>query len=400
MSTIVMSVNAGSTSLKFQVFKMPEETVLAGGNVERIGLEESIIGIKVNGEKIEEKAHIENHGVAVHMLMDKLLELKVVEKLTDIDAIGHRIVQGGRYFDKSVKVDEDVVKKVDELAELAPLHNPAALVGYEAFHAVLPDCSHTFVFDTAFFQTMPDENKIFPIPYEYYEKDNIRRYGAHGTSHMYLTHRLAEIQGKNVEDMNIITCHLGGGASIASVKNGKAFKISMGFTPLGGVMMASRCGDIDPAILIYLMRKYNYTADELDTILNKKSGFLGVSGVSSDTRDVEAAADAGNKRAQLAYDIFVSRVVETIAGYYGIMGGADAILFTAGIGENSDVIRQLVCDRLACLGVNVPEENNKGVRGVEKRISSDDSNIDVYIIPTNEELMIARDAYAILNENA
>ncbi len=399
MSTIVMSVNAGSSSLKFQVFKMPEEKVLASGNVERIGLDESIIGIKVNGEKFEEHAHIENHGVAVDMLMNKLLELKVVDQLTDIDAIGHRIVQGGSYFDKSVKVDEDVVKKVDELAALAPLHNPAALIGYKAFSDALPNCVHTFVFDTAFFQSMPEENYIYPLPYELYESDKIRRYGAHGTSHHYLTQRLAEIQGKEMKDMNIITCHLGGGASIAAVKNGKAFKISMGFTPLGGVMMGTRCGDIDPAIIVYLMRKYNYSADELDTLLNKKSGMLGVSGISSDSRDVEAAAKDGNHRAALTEQIYVSRVVETIAGYYGIMGGADAIVFSAGIGENSIPLRQKICDRLECLGVHVLEADND-VRGEERRLSSDDSKMSVYLIPTNEELMIARDAFKIFNENA
>ncbi|MBB5183908.1 acetate/propionate family kinase [Catenisphaera adipataccumulans] len=395
MSTIVMSVNAGSSSLKFQVFRMPEEEVLTQGNIERIGLEDSIFGITVNGKKLKETQHIANHGEAVKILMDKLMELKIVNDLNDIDAIGHRIVQGGSYFDHSVKVDEDVVSKVDELAALAPLHNPAALVGYRAFADALPDCVHTFVFDTAFFQTMPPENYIYPLPYEMYLTDKIRRYGAHGTSHKYLTHRLAEIQNKPIDEMNIITCHLGGGASIAAVKNGRAFKISMGFTPLGGIMMGTRCGDIDPAIIVYLFRKYHYTPDELDDVLNKKSGVLGISGISSDTRDVEAAARDGNKRAILTFDIYVSRVVETIAGYYGLMGGADAIVFTAGIGENSDFIRRNVCKRLKCIGVEFSDQRNKEMRGREGLISTDESKMKVYVIPTNEELMIARDAYKV-----
>lgn len=398
--SIVMSVNAGSSSLKFQVFKMPEEEVLAQGNVERIGLKDSIFGMKANGEKYETIQDIENHAQAVQCLIDALLEHHVVDSLEDIKAIGHRMVHAGEYYAKSVPASEDVVAKMEECSELAPLHNPAGLTGYRSFKEALPNCSHTFVFDTAFHQSMPEENYLYAIPYEYYTKDKVRRYGMHGTSHMYLTYRLAEILEKPVEEMNIITCHLGNGGSITAVKNGKSFKTSMGFTPLAGIMMGTRCGDIDPAILIFLMKKYGYTVDEMDTILNKKSGMLGVSGISSDGRDVEAAVEAGNERAILTQKMFVSRIVETVSGYYGLMGGADAIVFAGGIGENDWKMRQEICNGLKVFGIDVPEELNKGVRGKETKLSSEKSSMQVWLIPTNEELMIARDAYKELTKNA
>lgn len=398
--SIVMSVNAGSSSLKFQVFKMPEEEVLAQGNVERIGLKDSIFGMKANGEKYETIQDIENHAQAVQCLIDALLEHHVVDSLEDIKAIGHRMVHAGEYYAKSVPASEDVVAKMEECSELAPLHNPAGLTGYRSFKEALPNCSHTFVFDTAFHQSMPEENYLYAIPYEYYTKDKVRRYGMHGTSHMYLTYRLAEILEKPVEEMNIITCHLGNGGSITAVKNGKSFKTSMGFTPLAGIMMGTRCGDIDPAILIFLMKKYGYTVDEMDTILNKKSGMLGVSGISSDGRDVEAAVEAGNERAILTQKMFVSRIVETVSGYYGLMGGADAIVFAGGIGENDWKMRQEICNGLKVFGIDVPEELNKGIRGKETKLSSEKSSMQVWLIPTNEELMIARDAYKELTKNA
>lgn len=398
--SIVMSVNAGSSSLKFQVFKMPEEEVLAQGNVERIGLKDSIFGMKANGEKYETIQDIENHAQAVQCLIDALLEHHVVDSLEDIKAIGHRMVHAGEYYAKSVPASEDVVAKMEECSELAPLHNPAGLTGYRSFKEALPNCSHTFIFDTAFHQSMPEENYLYAIPYEYYTKDKVRRYGMHGTSHMYLTYRLAEILEKPVEEMNIITCHLGNGGSITAVKNGKSFKTSMGFTPLAGIMMGTRCGDIDPAILIFLMKKYGYTVDEMDTILNKKSGMLGVSGISSDGRDVEAAVEAGNERAILTQKMFVSRIVETVSGYYGLMGGADAIVFAGGIGENDWKMRQEICNGLKVFGIDVPEELNKGIRGKETKLSSEKSSMQVWLIPTNEELMIARDAYKELTKNA
>ena len=397
---IVMSVNAGSYSFKFQVFEMPEEKVLAQGNVERIGLENSIFGMKFDGNKIEEVCDIPDHAVAVQKIMDALVDNHIVNQLEDIQAIGHRMVHGGEYFDHSVLESEDAINKFIELTDLAPLHNPAGLLGYRSFKKALPNASHTFVFDTAFHQTMPKENYLYAIPYEYYEKDKVRRYGMHGTSHLYLTQRYAQITGKKLEDVNIVTCHLGNGGSITAVKNGKSFKTSMGFTPLAGIMMGTRCGDIDPAILVFLQKKYGYDYEEIDNLLNKKSGLLGVSGVSSDSRDVEAAAAQGNERAILAQKMFASRVIETVSGYIGLMGGADAIIFAGGIGENAWSYRKAICDGLSVFGVDVPDELNIGVRAKEAKLSSDNSKMEVWLLPTNEELVMARDAYKDLMENA
>ena len=397
---IVMSVNAGSSSFKFQVFEMPEEKVLAQGNVERIGLENSIFGMKFDGNKIEEVCDIPDHAVAVQKIMDALVDNHIVNQLEDIQAIGHRMVHGGEYFDHSVLESEDAINKFIELTDLAPLHNPAGLLGYRSFKKALPNASHTFVFDTAFHQTMPKENYLYAIPYEYYEKDKVRRYGMHGTSHLYLTQRYAQITGKKLEDVNIVTCHLGNGGSITAVKNGKSFKTSMGFTPSAGIMMGTRCGDIDPAILVFLQKKYGYDYEEIDNLLNKKSGLLGVSGVSSDSRDVEAAAAQGNERAILAQKMFASRVIETVSGYIGLMGGADAIIFAGGIGENAWSYRKAICDGLSVFGVDVPDELNIGVRAKEAKLSSDNSMMEVWLLPTNEELVMARDAYKDLMENA
>ena len=397
---IVMSVNAGSSSFKFQVFEMPEEKVLAQGNVERIGLENSIFGMKFDGNKIEEVCDIPDHAVAVQKIMDALVDNHIVNQLEDIQAIGHRMVHGGEYFDHSVLESEDAINKFIELTDLAPLHNPAGLLGYRSFKKALPNASHTFVFDTAFHQIMPKENYLYAIPYEYYEKDKVRRYGMHGTSHLYLTQRYAQITGKKLEDVNIVTCHLGNGGSITAVKNGKSFKTSMGFTPLAGIMMGTRCGDIDPAILVFLQKKYGYDYEEIDNLLNKKSGLLGVSGVSSDSRDVEAAAAQGNERAILAQKMFASRVIETVSGYIGLMGGADAIIFAGGIGENAWSYRKAICDGLSVFGVDVPDELNIGVRAKEAKLSSDNSKMEVWLLPTNEELVMARDAYKDLMENA
>ena len=397
---IVMSVNAGSSSFKFQVFEMPEEKVLAQGNVERIGLENSIFGMKFDGNKIEEVCDIPDHAVAVQKIMDTLVDNHIVNQLEDIQAIGHRMVHGGEYFDHSVLESEDAINKFIELTDLAPLHNPAGLLGYRSFKKALPNASHTFVFDTAFHQTMPKENYLYAIPYEYYEKDKVLRYGMHGTSHLYLTQRYAQITGKKLEDVNIVTCHLGNGGSITAVKNGKSFKTSMGFTPLAGIMMGTRCGDIDPAILVFLQKKYGYDYEEIDNLLNKKSRLLGVSGVSSDSRDVEAAAAQGNERAILAQKMFASRVIETVSGYIGLMGGADAIIFAGGIGENAWSYRKAICDGLSVFGVDVPDELNIGVRAKEAKLSSDNSKMEVWLLPTNEELVMARDAYKDLMENA
>lgn len=391
--TKIISVNAGSSSLKFQLFEMPQETVLTSGVFERIGLEEGIFTIKVNGEKKVIKEPIPDHTKAVSMLLDALVNYKIVEHLDEIKGAGHRAVHGGEIFTESVKVDDDVVEKFESLNDLAPLHNPAGLVGYRAFKEALPNCVHTFVFDTAFHSTMEPDTYLYALPYEYYEKYQVRRYGFHGTSHKYVAYRCAELMNKNIEDMKIITCHLGNGGSVTAVDHGKSINTSMGFTPLAGVMMGTRCGDIDPAIVTFLQKKENLCAEEAEDILNKHSGMLGVSGVSSDGRDVEAAAKEGNERAVLTEKIFANRVASYIGSYYVQLGGLDAIVFTGGIGENDAKMRKRIIDRVKVLGADLDDAKNDGTRGVEKCLSPDNGKVAVWLIPTNEELMIARDAY-------
>ena len=395
--TKIISVNAGSSSLKFQLFEMPNETVLTSGIAERIGLDEGIFTIKVDGEKHVQKLPIKDHKVAVDLLLKALIDYKVVDSLDEIKGAGHRIVQGGGYFKESAKVDEDVVNKVAELADLAPLHNPAHLIGYNAFKEALPSIGHVFVFDTAFHQTMEPDSYLFPLPMEWYENYKVRRYGAHGTSHQFFSQRTAELMGKDVKDTKIITCHLGNGASITAVDGGKCVNTSMGFTPLGGIMMGTRCGDIDPAIVPYVMKKTGMTPDEMDTALNKKSGMLGISGISSDARDIEDAVNAGDERAILTQKLYVNRVINVIGGYFVQMGGVDAISFTAGLGENDVNLRHMICERLeAPLGIKMNYELNDSTRGKEVRVSTDDSKVQVWVVPTNEELVIARDTFRIL----
>ena len=392
----VISVNAGSSSLKFQLFDMPSENVLTSEQAERIGLEEGIFTIKVNGEKFVQNLPIKDHKVAVNLLLEALIKHNIVASLDEIDAAGHRIVQGGAYFDSSVKVDEDVVSKVEELCELAPLHNPAHLICYNAFKEALPNIGHVFVFDTAFHQTMGPESYLFPVPYEWYENYKIRRYGAHGTSHQYVSQRCAQLMNKDVKDLNIITCHLGNGASITAVKNGKCINTSMGLTPLGGIMMGTRSGDLDPTVVFYMMKKLNCTPDEMDTYLNKKSGMLGVSGISSDARDVEAACENGNERAIITQELYVNRVINVIGGYVMQMGGVDAIAFTAGVGENDIKLRAKILKALTPgLGLDIDYEANN-VRAKEACVSTADSKVSVWIVPTNEEVVIARDTVRIL----
>lgn len=392
----IIAVNAGSSSLKFQLYEMPKETVLTSGIVERIGFEDAVFTIKVDGEKVSKTLPVKDHTVAVNLLLEALVEHNVVADLNEIVAAGHRVVHGGEYFSKSVLVDDDVVKKVDELCELAPLHNPGALVGYRAFKASLPNSKHVFTFDTAFHQTMEADTYIYPLPYDWYTDHKVRRYGMHGTSHQYVSQRCAELLNKDLKDTKIITLHLGGGASITAVDGGKSINTSMGFTPLGGIMMGTRCGDIDPAIVPFMEEQLGVSPKEMDTILNKQSGLLGVSGVSSDGRDIEKASDEGNERAKLAMSIFVNRVVQTVGSYYVQMGGLDAIVFTAGIGENDFKTRERVMRKLeATLGTVVDTEANK-VRGEEQLLTTADSKVSVYLIPTNEEVMIARDTFAIV----
>lgn len=393
----IISVNAGSSSLKFQLFDMPSENVLTSGIAERIGLEEGIFTIKVNGEKHTLKLEIKNHTDAVNLLLESLVKYDVVKDLNEITGAGHRVVQGGSYFQSSIKVNEDAISKVEELSELAPLHNPANLVGYRAFKDALPSIEHVFVFDTAFHQTMEPEAFMYPVPYEWYTDYKVRRYGAHGTSHQYVAERTAELIGKNINDLKIITCHLGNGASISAVDGGKCVNTSMGFTPLGGIMMGTRCGDIDPAIVSYMQTAANLTAPEVNDILNKKSGMLGISGISSDARDIENAVYEGNERAKLTHAIYVNRVVNVVGGYFMQMGDVDAITFTAGLGENDTYLRGLILKGLEQgLGLNIDYELNSKTRGKEVCLSTADSKVSTWIVPTNEELVIARDTQRIL----
>ena len=393
----VISVNAGSSSLKFQLFDMPSEKVLTLGIAERVGMEMGIFTIKVNDEKITKELPIKNHKVAVELLLEALVKYKIVDDLNEIVGAGHRIVQGGSYYSESVVVDDEAVRLVDELAELAPLHNHAHLTGYYAFKEALPNIEHVFVFDTAFHQTMKPEVYTYPVPYQWLKDYRVRRYGAHGTSHQYVANRCAELMDKDVKDLKIITCHLGNGASISAVEGGHCVNTSMGFTPLAGIMMGTRCGDIDPAIVLYMMNKTGMSTAEMDTTLNKKSGMLGVSGISSDARDVEAAAKEGNERAILTQKIYVNRIVNVVGGYNMQMGGCDAIVFTAGLGENDSNIRQMVCDGLASgMKLVIDPIKNAATRSKEVMFSLPESKVQAWIIPTNEELVIARDTYHLL----
>ena len=393
----VISVNSGSSSLKFQLFDMPSETVLTSGQAERIGQQMGAFTIKYNGKKETKELPIPNHKVAVDILLNKLTELGIVENLDEIKGAGHRIVQGGSSFDQSVVVDDEVEKLVEEYGELAPLHNPAHLVCYRAFKESLPNIGHVFVFDTAFHQTMPEESYMFPVPYEWYTDYKIRRYGAHGTSHQYVNRRTAELMGKDVNTLNMITCHLGNGASITAIKNGKVLNTSMGLTPLGGIMMGTRCGDIDPTVVFYMMKKLGCTPDDMDTYLNKKSGMLGISGISSDARDVQAAIDAGDPRGILTGKLYTNRVINVVGGYYFQLGHVDAIAFTAGLGENDDACRERILKAMEeALGLSIDYELNATIHGKECLISKPDSKVQVWIVPTNEEVVIARDTVRLL----
>lgn len=390
---IILSVNAGSSSLKFTGFEMPSEDVLISGVFERIGIDNSFYTIKVNGEKIKKEVELPNHKVAFEILIKELMDNKIVESLEEIKGVGHRIVQGGSYFDKTEVATSDVIAKIDELSSLAPLHNPAAIVGINAAMEVMPNALQTVVFDTAFHQTMAPAEYMYAVPYAWYTQYGIRKYGAHGTSHKYVSQRMNEILGRT--DTKLITCHIGNGASISAVKDGKCVDTSMGLTPNAGLIMGSRCGDMDATVITYAMEKTGMTPKEMDTVLNKQCGLLALSGVSSDSRDVEDGIKAGNERCILAQEMYVKRIVEYIAKYYVLLGGCDAIIFTAGVGENSIMTRQQILEKLEVLGIKVDTEANN-VRGVEAKITTDDSSIPAYIIPTNEELMIAKDTYSLV----
>lgn len=388
----ILVLNSGSSSLKYQLIDMSTEEVMAKGNFERIGHGESFLTHKVADKKYVIEHPVKNHEEAIKVFLEQLLhaEYGVIKNLNEIDAVGHRLVHGGEKFASSVIITDEVIEKVRECSNLAPLHNPAGILGIEACKRLMPEVPMVGVFDTAFHQTMPKEHYIYPIPYEYYEKYGIRKYGFHGTSHRFVSERATEILGGDKENLRIVTCHLGQGASLAAIKGGKCLDTSMGLTPLAGIPMGTRCGDMDPAIVKFIMDNEHISIEEVDTILNKKSGAFGISGISPDFRDIEKEAKEGNERAKLALDNYDYLVAQYIARYAVTLQGIDAIIFTAGVGENEARMRKSVCENLAFMGIKIDDEKNKA-RGEETEISTPDSKIKVFIIPTNEELVIARD---------
>ncbi len=390
----IMSINAGSSSLKFSLFDMTTEEVLISGLFERIGIEGSGYTLKYKGDKIKVETELPDHSVAVKILLEKLMELQVISTLEEIEGVGHRIVHGGDKYTKSVMVTDEVIDDIIRFSDFAPLHNPAHAICIKAFKEVLPKTPMVVVFDTAFHQTIEKARYLYPVPYHWYEEYHVRKYGAHGTSHRYIATKLAE-ELKN-ENLNIISCHLGNGGSITAISNGKCVDTSMGFTPHAGIMMGTRSGDIDVSIVPYVMEKEGKSASEIMNDLNKKSGFLGVSEFSSDSRDIEEGIKQGNEKCILAEEMFVNSVVKYIAQYYVLLGHVDAICFTAGIGENSVDTRLQIIEKLAPLGIKIDVEKNN-VRGKFAKINSDDSAVEIYVIPTNEELMIAKDTMDIIN---
>ncbi len=392
----ILAVNAGSSSLKFQLLRMPEEEVLVSGVVERIGLEYSEIKIKLNGDKLVDRFKCSDHGVAVDLLLHKLLELKVVKSIDEINGVGHRVVHGGEQFSDSVVITDEVIKAIEDVSDLAPLHNPANLTGIKAFQKALPHIKGVAVFDTAFHQTMEKETYLYGVPYEWYTKYGVRKYGFHGTSHKYVAERVADLMGKDIRELNTIVLHLGNGASLCAVQGGKSIDTTMGFTPLAGILMGTRSGDIDPAIVEFIAEKESKSIKEVINVLNKESGYLGLSQNSSDSRDLWTASHAGDKQSLLAVKKQVKMICDYVAAYALTMGRVDVICFTAGVGENAIFTRQLIAKRLAPLGVKLDEERNH-IRGEEQIISTDDSKVKLYLLPTNEEVMIARDTLRLGN---
>lgn len=396
----VLVINCGSSSLKYQLMNMKDESVLAKGLVERIGIEGSQLKHEVpDRDKEVIVVPMQNHKDALNEVLKALLNdvYGAVKSLDEIDAVGHRVVHAGEKYSSSVLIDENVMAALVECIDLAPLHNPPNIMGIEAINELMPNVPNVGVFDTAFHQTMPPQAYIYPIPYEYYEKYRIRRYGFHGTSHRYVAQRAAVMLDKPLSELKLISCHLGNGASVTAIEGGKSVATSMGFTPLEGLIMGTRCGDIDPAIIAYIMDKENLTIEEVNNILNKKSGVLGISGVSSDFRDIEDAASKGNQRAILALEAYDDRVKRYIAAYAATMGGVDAVIFTAGLGENSASNRSNICTDMSFMGIKVCTDLNK-TRGKEAFINDEDSKVKVLVIPTNEELMIARDTVEIVEK--
>ena len=394
----ILVINCGSSSVKYQLIDMDGEKLIAKGTYERIG-EASFLTHKINGQKYvlqhPAKTHKEALDFAIQQLLNK--DYPAISSLDEIGAIGHRTVHGGEYFKESVIIDDEVIKRIEECSSLAPVHNPCSLIGIRACQELMPGKPMVAVFDTAFHQTIPEERYIYPIPYKYYEKYKIRKYGFHGTSHYYVSHRIAEVLGKPIEDLKIVNCHLGQGASICAIQGGKSVETSMGLTPISGIPMCSRSGDLDPSIVTFLMKNENMTADDIDNMLNKDSGIWGICGVSKDVRDIEAAIDEGNEKAKLALEHYKYKIAEFIAKYAVAMQGIDVITFTAGVGENQVRVRKGICEYLKFMGVKIDDERNK-VKSEEALISTDDSSIPVWVIPTNEELVIARDTLRLVTK--
>ena len=393
----ILVLNCGSSSLKYQLINMENEEVLASGKYERIGEKEAFITHKVNGQKIKIDNPAYNHTEAIEFTLKQLLnpEYKVIDSLDEINAIGHRLVHGGEKISDSVVIDDNVIDVLKEYTDLAPLHNPACILGIEACKDVMPDKPMVGVFDTAFHYSIPKERYIYPVPYEYYKKYSVRKYGFHGTSHKYVSQRLAEIENKPIEDMKIVTCHLGQGSSICAIEGGKSVDTSMGLTPLGGIPMVTRSGDLDPSVLLYIMKKEKLSAQEMEDILNKKSGVSGISGLAPDFRVIEQAANDGDEKAQIAMNNFKYSVASFIAKYAVAMNGIDSIIFTGGVGENQINIRKGICEQLKFMEVELDNEKNQ-IRSEEKLISKDTSKVKVYVIPTNEELMIAKETQKLI----
>lgn len=390
----ILSVNAGSSSLKFTMFELPECKVIIGGTFEKIGIDGSFYTIKYNGNKDKKEVQMKDHTAAVKILLDELINYGVIKSYDEIDGVGHRIVHGGDKYTSSIIIDEEVEKTVEELTPLAPLHNSANLVGVRSFKEVLPNTPMVAVWDTAFHQTMKEEEFLYAVPYSWYEKYGVRKYGFHGTSHRYISETMKELYGENTK---IISCHIGNGASLCAIKNGKCIDTSMGFTPIAGVVMGTRCGDIDVGLIPYVMSKTGKTFDEVMTDLNKNSGMLGLTGVSSDMRDVEESYERKDSRSVDAMNVYIKKIVDYISMYNTLLEGCEYIVFTAGVGENSNLVRSEVIKRLSFMGIKLDEEKNNQ-RGISGVISTEDSTVKVLVIPTDEELMIAKDTYELINK--
>lgn len=397
----ILVINAGSSSVKYQLYDMATEDVLAKGRVERIGMESSILTHEVDNQpEVREVSEILDHTTAIKKVLDMLTHRKfgVLRNIQDIQAVGHRVVHGGESFSESVLIDQQVKLEIRRLFDLAPLHNPAHMMGIAAVEANLPDVPQTVVFDTAFHQTMPKMTYMYAIPTVLYRKHKIRKYGFHGTSHDYVSKRAAEYLGRPLEELKLVSCHIGNGASCTAILNGKSFDTSMGMTPLEGLMMGTRSGDLDPAVVPFTINKEDLTLNEVNSMLNKHSGLLAISGISSDMREIVDAMNDGDAQAKLAFDMYAYRIRKYIGAYAAAMNGLDAILFTAGVGENSDVLRKAVCEQLTFFGVQLDEERNRVRSSSPRRITTDDSKVDVLVVPTNEELLIARDTYRIVKQ--